>query len=195
MRKLVVVVAVAACQHSYTAGDSMIPTIAIGEAVALSKPEPIRGRIVVFRYPEKQYIKRIIGVAGDTIAADGPAIAVNGTPIPRCRVGRWGYGTHHGELWLEALDGATWLVFNGAERTAPVGSWTIAPGHVFVVADNRDNATDSRNFGGLPIKQIVGTTTRAPILPPGAESLAAAFAACRRVLGTVPITGGSSGGA
>src|SRR5262245_17388025 len=99
----------------------MVPTIAVGARVGVDVHEraPARGRVIVFRAPERpdrEYVKRIIGLPGDTIAANGDEIVLNGAPIARCRVGPFRYseaggGARAGEIWLEALDGARWLVF------------------------------------------------------------------------------------
>lgn len=181
----------------FTAGDSMLPTIPVGTPLAVNPHDihPGRGRPVVFRWqqdPEREYVKRIIGVSGDVISSRGTEIGVNGIPILRCRVGAWGYAdaggeTHRGEIWVEALVGSEWLVFHDAARSraAPEGSSTVAPGEVFALADNRENSQDSRVWfggrgGGLPLPWIVGTVTQAaiPTLPNGAEALQSALATC-----------------
>ena len=189
-----------ATDRTYTAGDSMVPTIAVGARVAASvlEHEPARGRVVVFRAPERpdrEYVKRIVGIAGDTISSNGTEISLNGAPIPRCRVGAFGYaeadgGLRAGELWLEALDGRSWLVFHSAtDGSIPSGPWTVPPVEVFVLGDSRENSHDSRFWfdgkgGGLPLRFIVGTAVGvgAPVLPKGAEALEPALATCAAAL-------------
>lgn len=177
--RFVVFAAVAACASSprFTAGDTMVPTFAIGAQLQATKLErPERGRAIVFRFPKKPgktYVKRIVGVAGDILAVDGTAVVLNGQPIPRCRLGAWGYEAQHGDLWLEAIPGARWLVFhdtNGVDDP-PHGPWTVAPGQVFVLGDNRENSFDSRMWGGLPVEAIAGAVPDAVALPKGAEAL------------------------
>jgi signal peptidase I len=180
----------------YRAGSSMVPSLVIGADVAVSKldRDPRRGTVVVFRAPERpeqKYVKRIIGLPGDTISADGAEILLNGTPIPRCRVGPWSYvevggETRSGDIWLEALEGSAWLVFHtAAGGAAPAGPWKVAPGEVFVLGDNRENSHDSRMWyggkgGGVPLPLVVGVATdvAGPTLPAGAEPLQPALAQC-----------------
>jgi signal peptidase I len=174
----------------------MLPTLAVGADIALSKLEgaPVRGRVIVFRAPEKpeqQYVKRIIGLPGDTISVNATEIVLNGSPILRCHVGAWRYAeaggqAHVGELWLEALEETKWLVFHdGSVSALPAGPWTVAPGEVFVLGDNREQSHDSRLWnggrgGGLPLRFIVGVAAgvTVPSLPRGAESLKRALDTC-----------------
>jgi signal peptidase I len=174
----------------------MLPTIDVGARIGVTKldSQPARGSVIVFRAPEapdREYVKRVVGLPGDTLSASGTEIVLNGTPIPRCRVGAWSYSeaggkAHNGELWLEALEGTKWLVFHDAAASpGPTGPWTVAAHEVFVLGDNRENSHDSRVWfggkgGGLPLQLIVGGAppVAAPTLPLGAESLDAALQTC-----------------
>jgi signal peptidase I len=178
----------------------MLPTIAVGAEVATSAliGEPERGAVVVFRAPERpeqQFVKRIIGLPGDTISANGTEILLNGTALPRCRVGPWnsaeaGGEARDGDLWLERLDGRMWLVFHASGgEVGPAGPWKVAPGEVFVLGDNREKSHDSRVWyggkgGGVPLTLIVGVVAypAAPALPKGAEALGPALEACEAPL-------------
>ena len=184
-----------ACTRTYTAGDSMLPSIAVGETIAIGDRAPARGSVVVFRAPEKpdrEYVKRIVGVAGDTIATRGNAVVINGNEVPHCEIGAWGYTeesgvARRGTICLEALEGAQWLVFHDVAGivVASNGPWIVAPGEVFVLGDNRENSHDSRVWfggkgGGLPLRFIVGIArdVRRPALPAGAEALQPALDRC-----------------
>lgn len=167
----------------------MLPSIAVGTKVTVGGDgrAPTRGTVIVFRAPQRPdrtYVKRVIGLAGDTIAANGEEIVLNGAPIARCRVGAY----RAGELWVEGIADSRWLVLHGAaDHTAPGGSWTVAPGEVFVLGDNRENSHDSRFWGGLPVGFIIGAARgaargAAPALPSGAEELAPELMRCTATL-------------
>ncbi len=101
---------------------------------------PKRGDVVVFRSPippYRHFIKRIIGVPGDTVQIDGAAgvVYVNGQPLREPYVlGRTRCGS--GPLGC--------------------GPWTVPAGHYFLMGDNRENSTDSRAFGFVPEENILG---------------------------------------
>src|SRR5215831_14770556 len=197
VRRILLAVVLGGCAESngFTPADSMLPTLAVGTRIDVKKLDdaPGRGRVIVFRAPEdpgREYVKRVIGITGDTLSMNGTEVVLNGTPIFRCAVGPWRYAERDGtvrtgELWLEALDGTKWLVFHDAAVTSgPTGPWTVAPGEVFVLGDNREHSHDSRVWfggkgGGLPLKLVVGGPAASePTLPSGAEPLSAALRAC-----------------
>jgi signal peptidase I len=94
---------------------------------------PRRGDIVVIDLPEagpELLIKRVIGLPGETISGHGGQVYVDGEPLD--------------ELYVTSPGG----------RDVP--EQTIPPLHVFVMGDNRQFSNDSRNFGPVPIDDIIG---------------------------------------
>jgi signal peptidase I len=94
---------------------------------------PQRGDVVVFRYPRdpsRDFIKRIIGVPGDTVAITDGVVTVNGSALE--------------EPYING--GAN---SNLEPKVVPEGSY-------FVLGDNRPNSSDSRNWGFVPEENIIG---------------------------------------
>ena len=153
--------------------------------------EPKRGDVVVFRHPvtNEDYIKRLIGLPGDTIAIENGQIILNGTPVPQVRDGDFvetfaQQGSFGGfprcsnnpgigadcikERFVETLPGGTpHVVLNiansSADRRAPV---TVPEGNYFFMGDNRDNSQDSRftqlehGVGFVPAANLIGRADR-----------------------------------
>lgn len=95
--------------------------------------EPARGDIVVFRYPqqpEKDFIKRIIAIPGDTIEIRAGRVLLNGRLLDE----------------PYARDGATYEM---SPRVVP-------PGQYFVLGDNRPNSSDSHVWGFVPADNLIG---------------------------------------
>ena len=110
---------------------------------------PQRGDVVVFRLPKDtsvDYIKRVIGLPGDTIQVKEGQVFINGVAVKR---------------WKETLPNCVSyytldLVDNGFADNTQV--YTVPPGDYFMMGDNRDNSTDSRfsQVGFVPFENIVG---------------------------------------
>lgn len=125
----------------YVKGASMEPTFEDHEYLVIDEisyrfKDPVRGDIIVFRYPRdpKQYfIKRVIGLPGETIQITGSHVFINGEQID--------------ESYLD-------------ESIKTVGEIvvTLQPDEYFVLGDNRSFSLDSRSFGPLPRQYIVGKT-------------------------------------
>jgi signal peptidase I len=106
-----------------------------------------RGDIVVFKYPdepERDFIKRVIGLPGDTVELRNKKVHINGVPIDEPYV-------HF--LEPAAAAGHEVTSFDVRERYGPV---RVPDGQYFVMGDNRDNSQDSRYWGFLPRHFIKG---------------------------------------
>jgi signal peptidase I len=108
-----------------------------------------RGDVLVFKYPEqpdRDFIKRVIGLPGETLEVREKKVYVNGTPLDEPYAH---FLTPASES--SALHEVT--SFDVRERYGPV---TIPPDHYFMMGDNRDNSQDSRYWGFLPRGNIKG---------------------------------------
>ena len=118
-------------------GRSMVPTLKHNEFVLVSRIaykfwEPNRGDIVVFHYPydpTQDYIKRIIGIPGDTVKIQSGKVTVNGTILEEPYI---------------------------AEDPAYEGTWSVHPDTLFVLGDNRNDSSDGHIWGLLPFKNVIG---------------------------------------
>ncbi len=101
--------------------------------------EPKRGDVVVFRYPKDEgtfYIKRVIGLPGDEILySEEGVLFVNGQPLDE--------SSYETKLRNE-------------QRPRAFGPLTVPQGQLFAMGDNRDNSSDSRVWGFLPVENILG---------------------------------------
>jgi signal peptidase I len=126
------------------------PTVTRVEGVLLPI-EPIRRQdVVVFKYPEepdRDFIKRVIGLPGESIELRNKKVFVNGKPIDEPYV-------HFVEAPGAARPGdPDYTDFDVRRQYGPV---TVPPHHYFVMGDNRDNSQDSRYWGFLPRDYIKG---------------------------------------
>ncbi len=120
--------------------------LAIGRAVLPVRPIH-RGDIVVFKYPDepdRDFIKRVIGLPGETVELRNKKVYINGQPLDEPYV-------HF--LTAPSSDYQEVTSFDVRERFGPV---TVTPDQYFVMGDNRDNSQDSRYWGFLPRSYIKG---------------------------------------
>ena len=120
---------------------SMQPNLYAGDFVLINKlayqswlgGAPRRGEIVVFHYPlnpaEVPYIKRVIGLPGDQVHIANGQVTVNG------------------QVLIEPYLTVT---------TNRGGDWTVPEGALFVMGDNRNNSSDSRAWGFVPMENVIG---------------------------------------
>ncbi|MEH2499115.1 signal peptidase I [Bradyrhizobium sp. AZCC 1678] len=179
----------------YIPASSMMPTLLVGDNLFVSKyaygysryslpfsprlfpgrifgSVPERGDVVVFRIPKDDsvdYIKRVVGLPGDTIQMRQGLLFINGVPVVRQRLSDiavdepCGIGDgNRTKRWRETLmNGVSYetldCVDNGFYDNTNV--YQVPDGHIFVLGDNRDNSTDSRVLsavGYIPLENIVG---------------------------------------
>jgi signal peptidase I len=139
---------------------SMKPTLLIGDHLLVNKflygvkipyfrntlipiQEPKRGDIAVFIYPEdrsKDFIKRVIGVAGDTIEIRNKKIYLNGLP----------YQDTHG-VYVDDF-----IIPGTVQPRDNFGPVTVPQGKIFTMGDNRDQSYDSRFWGFVDLKDVMG---------------------------------------
>jgi signal peptidase I len=121
-------------------GASMEPTLQSGEFVIVNKlsyffGEPEIGDIIVFHFPrdpDQEYIKRIIGLPGDRVEVNNGEVFVNDYAL--------------NEDYIAAPP-----IYNDA--------WDIPADSLFVLGDNRNNSSDSHNWGTVPLDYVIGKAT------------------------------------
>jgi len=118
-------------------GTSMKPTLQDGEFVIVNKlaykfGSSETGDVVVFRFPRnpsQEYIKRVIGLPGDEIRIIRGRVFVNGQLLE--------------EPYLTS-------------PTSYQGNWVVSENQLFVLGDNRNNSSDSHNWGMVPMENVIG---------------------------------------
>lgn len=163
-----------------------------GDNKRLFGSEPERGDAVVFRHPVNgtDYIKRLVGLPGDTVQMRNGVLYLNGTAVelshggtfeetyeaqgpqrrfPRCENGPVGQGgTCEKTRLIESLPGDVSHAILNIDNTGTdnTGIYTVPEGHYFFMGDNRDNSTDSRvpqqlgGVGFVPYENLIGRADR-----------------------------------
>ncbi|HYF60421.1 MAG TPA: signal peptidase I [Burkholderiaceae bacterium] len=175
---------------------SMIPTLLVGDLILVNKYAygvrlpvvhtkvldvglPERGDVMVFRFPKDasvDYIKRVVGLPGDTVTYENNRLTINGQPVPMQAAGEFydpdrlvyyrQYSEKLGDVehkLLTELDKPSFISgvepfpFRDGCTYGRTGLTCKVPaGHYFVMGDNRENSLDSRYWGFVPEGNIVG---------------------------------------
>lgn len=141
---IVVPIRMFVAQPFMVSGQSMLPTLENGDyliidEISYRKYDPERGQVIVFKLPNntsRYLIKRIIGLPGEKIEITGDKVTIT---------------KKNGEI-LQLDEKYT----NGAFSS--YGTWNLGETEYFVMGDNRNNSSDSRSWGVLDRKYIVGKT-------------------------------------
>ncbi|MCL2338324.1 MAG: signal peptidase I [Firmicutes bacterium] len=136
---LVVIIKGFLIEPFYIPSGSMEPTLQINDRIIVSKlsyhlTHPHRGDIIVFKYPEdhrRDFVKRLIAVGGETVELRNSVLLINGQPVA--------------EDYLPQG-----LKFDNYPPTK------VPYGFYFMLGDNRNNSDDSRYWGMMPQKDIIG---------------------------------------
>lgn len=122
--------------------------------VTLSRNAPVdppnRGAIVVFNSPVNpslNFVKRVLGVPGDSITSKNKVISVNGVPLAQ---------NHRDQIVKERLEGSSYETIINTEKISDDFHIVVPVGHFFLVGDNRDGSFDSRNFGPVSAELLIG---------------------------------------
>jgi signal peptidase I len=175
---------------------SMVPTLVIGDFILVNKftygirlpilnrkiveiSQPKRGDVMVFRYPEDptlDYIKRVVGLPGDTIAYLNKVLYVNGVEAPRKSMPDYLHRERisYSRQFQERVGDVEHSILIDEDTPAAVPfvrqfplrencnynnegvTCRVPPGNYFLMGDNRDNSADSRVWGFVPDENIVG---------------------------------------
>lgn len=157
---------------------SMKPTLLVGDFIFVKKfsyglrlpvtetkvietGDPQRGDVVVFRLPSNpsiNYIKRVIGLPGDTVVYERQRLTINGELVDIDVSGDVFEGA---PIYNEDLDGRIHetLIYDPGYSQRD-GTYQIPDGHYFMMGDNRDRSKDSRFIGAIPEEYLVGEAVR-----------------------------------
>lgn len=160
---------------------SMLPNLHIGDFILVNKfsygirlpvinkkiidtSAPDRGDVMVFRFPHDptiNFIKRVVGLPGDKIEYKGKRLHINGEPVKTELLGAFDFKqvskkNYVGSRFMETLDMNMHEIIVDSNKRTKETSYAVPEGHYFVMGDNRDHSNDSRYWGFVPEKNIIG---------------------------------------
>lgn len=162
---------------------SMIPTLLVGDFIVVNKfsygirlpvvnkkvisiGSPQRGDVVVFRYPRDpgvNFIKRAVGLPGDTITYRDKQLFVNGEKVDDTSTGRFESSdikcstpAADAGLFDEQLGDVDHKILLHGRSRSRNGQWVVPADHYFMMGDNRDRSNDSREWGFVPEENLLG---------------------------------------
>jgi len=156
--------------------SSMVPTLQVGDYILVNKftygirlpvvrtkvfdlNKPERGDVMVFFPPhlnDTYYIKRVIGLPGDRIRYINKQLYVNGELLEQELLARLPPARPRYRVSSESLGDIAHQIQTDMTRRADDFEVVVKPGHYFMMGDNRDNSSDSRVWGQVPERDIVG---------------------------------------
>ncbi len=157
---------------------SMMPTLLQGDFIFVKKfsyglrlpvteskfvetGEPERGDVIVFRLPSNpniNYIKRVIGLPGDTVVYEQHRLTINGELIDLEKASDF---SNTSPAFVEQLgDDSHRILITAPGYRINEGTYVVPEGEYFVMGDNRDNSKDSRFIGSIPESYLVGEAVR-----------------------------------
>ena len=133
----------------------------VTETKVIETGTPERGDVIVFRLPSDpsiNYIKRVIGLPGDTVVYERHRLTINGQEVDLVRGEGSGWNV---PLFVEDLDGRVHeILVTNPEFSTRDNTYRVPEGHFFVMGDNRDRSKDSRFIGAIPEEFLVGEAVR-----------------------------------
>jgi signal peptidase I len=148
----------------YVPSASMLPTLPIGERFLVQEGwyadhPPRRGDVALFAAGDggTTYVKRIIGLPGDTVRMDAGRLILNGEPVPSETMAQDEATGSTQEVWR--LPGGPAVTVLRQHRRSSTALFSVPAGHVFLIGDNVENSADSRfdpRLRYVPIEALVG---------------------------------------